>query len=593
MTRSFAILVLVLSLSSIALRSQAGRSVLVLDGGTLIDGTGAPAVPEAVVVVEGNRIAAAGPASRVSVPAGARVVSTKGQFVIPGLIDGHVHYWDWFGELLLAYGVTSVVDLGNFSDYMVALTESIEKGHDVGPRIFASGEFIVRSGGAAGDGEGAEEVRILQAQTFVSSEQEAREKVRELVGRRMKIIKVFQNLTAAQLSAIVDEAHRLGLPVAGHSRDAIRSIGAGQDHLAHESSIISSAIRGPAGRQSRGERGVACSASLMDAAGMEELASLMAARGVYYNPTFVTRYKLFSRRGADHERADYDLFARSTLQYIPLEVRASILASYRRLRNERAATNPPSAGFTWADAMTRADLDAHRACYERSLEFVKRFVAKGGLLNAGTDTPSTSIPGKGLHQELEILAEAGLTPMQVLQAATTNTAKFLRMDKMLGTLEPGKLADLVVLDADPLADIGNTQKIALVVKDGRILDRAFHREYDPIIKRPMGLTIPVLPELYRPSSFFLQGLITSVQPGMATEGSGDLAIEVVGMGFSDASVVRLMNYRLKTEFLNPGRLKAMVPSRLLRAPGTFPVTVESPASGGGSSNPYGFIVRFK
>jgi Amidohydrolase family len=167
------------------------------------------------------------------------------------------------------------------------------------------------------------------------------------------------------------------------------------------------------------------------------------------------------------------------------------------------------------------------------------------------------------------------------------------MEKTLGTLEPGKLADLVVLDADPLADIANTQKIAAVIKDGKIVDRAFHKEYDAIIKRPMDLMIPVVPLLYRPSSFFLQGLISSLNPAIATESAAEQEITVEGMGFSDASVVRLMNYRLRTEFLGPGKLKAVIPGRLLRSPGTFPVTVESPAPGGGISNAYGFIVRFK
>ena len=484
MTRS---LVLSLAISSLSLTasSQGPSDTLVLEGGTVIDGTGAASIRDAIVVIQGNRIQAVGPRGRVSVPPNATRIPAEGKFLIPGLIDGHVHYWDWFGELLLAHGVTTVLDLGNYSDYMVALAGSIEKGMDVGPRIFAAGEFLCAVPAAAGrgtrsgGGDRRSEIRVLQAQAFLEDEQQARKKVQELVAKGMKVVKAFQNLSPAQLAAIADEAHKLGVPVSGHSRDALASIAAGQDQLVHESSVISGAIKNAANRRAYEEQTAPCSASLMDSEGMDALVALMVKRGVHYNPTFVSRYKMFSKRATEHELATVRLFARNTLQYVPIDVREGILSSFRRLRNELRATDPPSAGFQSVDTMTPKELEAHRRCYASSQDFVRRFVAAGGILNAGTDTPSTSVPGAGLHHELEILVEAGLTPMQALQAATVNTAKYLRMEKDLGTIEAGKLADLVVLDADPLVNISNTQKIHSVIKNGKLVDRSFHREYRP------------------------------------------------------------------------------------------------------------------
>ena len=191
------------------------------------------------------------------------------------------------------------------------------------------------------------------------------------------------------------------------------------------------------------------------------------------------------------------------------------------------------------------------------------------------------------------MVEAGMTPMQVLQSTTHTTAEFLKMDKTLGTVEAGKLADLLVLSADPLSDISNTQKIDLVMKDGVIIDRIFHKEYDPIIKSPLDPVVQYFPTIWRGSPFYRKPVVIGVKPGLATEGAADTPVRVEGLGFSGASVVRLVNNRLKTKFVSSEVLEVVLPARLLRAAGTWPVTVENPQPGGGSSNTYGFIVKFK
>ena len=236
LTRSF---VLALALSSVWLTaaSQTPTAAVVLEGGTLIDGTGAPPVQDSVVVIRGNRIQGAGRRADVQIPGDAKVFSTKGKFIIPGLIDSHVHYQDWAGELFLVHGVTTVVDLGNPTDYMVALSDSIDRGFDVGPRIFATGEFLRSRRRSVSYTHSSESV-------FLADAEEARVKVRELVKRGMKIVKAME-LTDDQLVAVVDEAHKLGVPVAAHTTDATRSVTVGIDYLAHHWGIPSGAIRSP------------------------------------------------------------------------------------------------------------------------------------------------------------------------------------------------------------------------------------------------------------------------------------------------------------------------------------------------------------
>ena len=581
--------------------SQTRRTTLVLQGGTLIDGTGAKPVPDAVVVIEGNRIQAAGPRSAVRVPPDATVINTTGKFIIPGLIDSHVHYLDWTGELFLYHGVTTVVDLGNYTDYIVALSDSINRGFDVGPRIFGAGEFL-RSGAPPSPKEAAWVSPRLDSISLATPE-EMRKKVREFVARGMKLVKAH-DLTYEHLVAVADEAHKLGVPVAAHTTEPRKWIEGGMDYLAHHWGVPGGAIKNPVDferyQDSRRRDGAKsgkpalCPDGLMDDEGMDELVELMVKRNVVYSPDILFVYKPFTRTAEWNEQANRELFNRNELQYVPVNVREAAISTFHRFRNPVRRGLTGNQSFTWMDELTPEQIQEYRTCYDKSLSFIRRFVKAGGIISNGTDTGGgSSIPGIGLIHEMEILEEAGMTPMQVIQATTVNTTKFLHMEKDLGTVEAGKLADVVVLSADPLASISNVHKIDTVIKDGKVFDRKFHKDYDTIIKLPRGEILPRGPVTYRGSPYYDWPLVTGVEPGLATEGSADLEITVEGIGFAGASVVRWVNDRLKTEYVSAERLKAIVPARVLRSPGTWPVTVESPQPGGGISNPYGLIVRFK
>ena len=215
----------ILSCVSIALVQA---EVTVIEGGTLINGTGSEPVRDAVVIIDGNQIRATGRRGQVSYPAGAQVIDAAGKFIVPGLIESHIHYRHWLPEILLSYGTTSIFDICNETEWILAQKEGIAKGKIFGPRIFAVGPLL----------NGPPNMQIYSRfqidEIILESREHARQVVRELVAKGVDAIKVYANTTVELLKAVADEAHKAGLPVLGHlkinARDAAR---AGIDNLVH------------------------------------------------------------------------------------------------------------------------------------------------------------------------------------------------------------------------------------------------------------------------------------------------------------------------------------------------------------------------
>jgi imidazolonepropionase-like amidohydrolase len=182
-------------------------------GGTLIDGTGRAPVDDAVVVFQSGRILEVGKRGEVAVPRGVQVIDAKGKTILPGLIDGHCHYWEWMGELYLAYGVTTCPDINNSpTEWIIAQKEGIQKGKIRGPRLWISGHAI--------DGprpQGMPEQRWQRGSIIVRTEEEARKAVQEHVNKGMDGFKFFERLAPAVAKAAADEARKLGRPVIAHS----------------------------------------------------------------------------------------------------------------------------------------------------------------------------------------------------------------------------------------------------------------------------------------------------------------------------------------------------------------------------------------
>jgi len=444
----------------------------VIEGGTLIDGTTGPPITNAVVVVRGNRIAAVGKKGAVTYPKEARVIRAESKFILPGLIDLHVHYAEWHGELNLAHGVTTVKDTGNPVEWLEAISKAIADGRVVGPRLYYTGNSLTSRApvrdhhiGLANPEMGRRAVRVLKEHGSVA-------------------VKVHQQITPELLGAVTDEAHKLNMPVTGHLRriGAREAVLAGIDGLEHATGIPRSAGANPDLLKTDDPENdvVGYYDDLYEAAEMQEekyapLVKLLIEKKVIIVPTMITWFRVAS----DHRTA----YAREDAEYAKIEALRYVPEGLRRMWQTSAIYEPPSA----------ADEHRFRTAYAKMSRFLKLFHDSGGNLLAGSAV-SVSILGLSFQRELEMLVELGLSPREVIEIATRRNAEFLRQDGRLGTINVGKLADLIIVDRNPLDDIKNIRKISLVMKDGKVVDTGYHADYAMPIPRPK-LTRPVWLEL--------------------------------------------------------------------------------------------------
>ena len=418
-------------LSWIALASSlpvavSGQAALVFTNVTVIDGTRTAAQPAMTVIIRDGRIEAVAPRGRVALPPRARVVDGTGKFLIPGLWDMHVHLTDARPSAipaLIANGVTGVRDMGSLLRDVDELRIRIEDGTLIGPRIVRAGPIV--------NGEAFGPVQLA-----VADSTEARAAVRALAKVGVDFIKIHRTLTPAEFRAIVAEAKRVGLPVAGHiplELAAAEVSDAGVASIEHTESLLQSMNFGSLSPE-----------QFIDA--MTALFQRFARNGTYYDPTLIMYKSSADWRGfAPHQQSKY--VARSAQAHMD-----TVAQQYRSLPDVLAG---------------------------RQQLFKTTFLKLVGLMHqhgvrvmTGTDLADGRIfPGFSVHEELALLVEAGFTPSDAIQAATRVPAEFLRLSDA-GTVEIGKRADLVLLNANPLEDIHNTIRIDAVVLRGQLLDRA-------------------------------------------------------------------------------------------------------------------------
>jgi imidazolonepropionase-like amidohydrolase len=417
----------------------------------VIDVTGGTLAADSTVVVAGGRIADVGKSADVHIPHGAHVVDGSGKFLIPGLWDMHVHmvFGDWFPQsreialpLFVANGVTGVRDVGGELDVLQRWRREITQGKLLGPRIVTSGPML--------DGP---KPRFPSSVAVVSPE-DGRRAVDDLKRRGADFIKVQSLMSRESYFAIADEAKKQGIVFAGHVPDAIRAVeasNAGQKSIEHLtgvfegcSTIEDELLKGP--------KGLKRFLETFDDAKAAALISVLAKNRTWQAPTLVWERggNLLDQRDLQHD---------PRARYVP--------ASW---------TNGTWRRFTediLKDQSTD-DLQTRQRFVAKELEVVRAMHRAGIPFLAGTDTAAGVyvFPGFSLHEELQWLVQAGFTPLEALRCATRNAAEYLGKLSEMGTVEKGKVADLVLLDANPLDDIANTQRIAGVVAAGRYLSRA-------------------------------------------------------------------------------------------------------------------------
>lgn len=402
-----------------AVAGQSPSSTVILVGARLIDGTGAPPIVNAALVVTGGRVERVGPAAAVEIPSGAVRIDVAGRTIIPGLINAHGHLNHGDQSLPLSdqilqqlrlyprFGVTSVCALGDDGMESVRVQRANVPGPLDRARLYAAGARV-----------GAE------------TAEEARRIIAERQAQGVHFIKTGLNGNANDMTpdvygALIDEAHRRKLGVAAHLLnldDARALVTAGLDVIAHS-------IR---------DRDV-------DAA----LVAALTRRNVGYIPTLTRDLSVFQYTEAPDYLTD-PFFLRGASLFAPQVERVTDPALHARTQVSPAARNA-------------------RVALEQAMKNLKRLSDGGVAIAMGTDSGTGLGRWQGYfeHVEMELMVAAGMTPMQTLVAATGSAARVMRIDDELGSLQPGKRADFVVLTADPLVDIRNTRTIESVWIDGR------------------------------------------------------------------------------------------------------------------------------
>lgn len=439
-------------------------------GGTLLDGTGRPAVTDAAIVMAGGRFQQVGRRGQVRLPEGAEIIEATGKTILPGLLDGHCHYQDWMDELYLAFGVTTCPDIsGNAPEPMAAKRAAIENGAARGPRLWFTGLNV--------DGPvppGSSESRRARSGVVVTTPAEARQAVRDLVAKGVDGLKFYEYLAPEVARAAAQEAHRLARPVFGHTLDIFAAAEVGYDSVEHFWAVVYTSIQDArkkadldlqrnSGQIGTGDFHVYLESERPGGQGrdgrIDRIIRLMVDKNIHWSPTWATWFRPYSSRAAAMKQQELALFQDSRFR-IPAERAKSVEDLY--------------AAYEQAAPGRRAELVE---AYRKLEDFARRFVAAGGKLHAGSD-PNRVTPAYALHVELELLVAAGLTPAQAIQAASQNVAQAWRKDKDYGSVEQGKVADLAIVRGDLTRDITATQtveNVEMVFKEGRLVGGSQYR----------------------------------------------------------------------------------------------------------------------
>jgi len=415
-------------------------------GATLFDAPNARLIPNTTVVVDGSRIQAVGPDGSVAIAASARRIDARGKTLLPGLWDMHAHVGSVDGSLNISAGVTSVRDLANDADQLLAMQKSWDDGSAIGPRVVKAG-FIDGRGPFQGPGK-----------ALVTTREEALTWVDWFADHGYVQIKLYSSLDTALVAPIAERAHARGLRLSGHIPNHLTARGAvlrGYDEIQHTNMLFLNFLgdtidtRTPARFTSVGRYG----ASIDPASdSVQAFFRFLKEHRTVVDPTVATFEGMYIAGPGEMSRGD-SLMA----PHLPAQVRRGLLA-----------------GGLPADGELRT---RYRASYANMLRMVKALYDAGITIVAGTDCTA----GFCLHRELELYSQAGIPNAQILRIATHVPAQVMHLEDRLGAVAPGKLADLVLVDGDPVADIAAMRKVALVMKNGVI--------YDPAaVARSIGVT---------------------------------------------------------------------------------------------------------
>jgi hypothetical protein len=420
---------------------------LVIRGARLFDPKTAATIPDTTVVIEGNRIQAVGRDGEVAIPRRAEVIDARGKTLLPGLWDMHVHIGPDEGILNLAAGITSTRDMANDIDQLADLQRRVGAGELIGPRVFMAG-FMDGPGPYAGP------TKIL-----VDTEQEALAAVDRYADLGYIQIKLYSSLDPKLVPAIIARAHAKGMRVSGHipyGLSAEQAVRAGFDEIQHVNFLFLNFRDGVDTRTPLRFIDVAENAAKLDFDSPEvrSFLDLLKQRKTVIDPTVNVFEEMFTDRPGEIGPGWQGVADR-----LPAQVRRGLLGG----------------GL----AVPEGKDQLYRDSYAAMLKMIKALYDNGIPIVAGTD----AIAGFALHRELELYVQAGIPAPEALRIATLGAAEVIHQDKDLGTIEPGKLADLILVDGDPAGRISDIRRVVTTVKDGVVYDAG--KLYEAVGVRPV------------------------------------------------------------------------------------------------------------
>jgi imidazolonepropionase-like amidohydrolase len=596
--------------------AQAQQQVLVIQGGTLIDGNGGAPVPNSVVVVTGNRITAVGRQGQVQVPAGAQVINAAGKWVLPGFVDAKANWYWQYGEAFLHYGVTTAFVSGGRNNLGLATRDAINHGIFEGPRLFQS---VINIGGPGPMVNRPDNYEPGNGDRIPRTSAEAVDIVRAVHEAGGDIITFANGDGPPEIfDAAVKEALRLGMGI------DFRAMGP-QTRVAQACEMggpivyVHTGNPGPLLAKNEAMAKWANYTGLppdpfadMDEAKVQPMIQKLIGCQAYLEPDLMATGRGFSKNWKRVQEETYEVFKDpALLAYYPQH---SILDLHEHLLGPETYLRPEQ-------------IQLRAAGFANHARFLKRYVDAGGKIVAASDITQTP-PGLGLHQEMAVFVEdVGLTPMQAIQSATKWVSEGFRKPD-IGSIAQGKLADIVILTRDPLQNILNTRSVETVIKDGRIVDRG----YDPAWRGGMfsfsadedtydmipgaawaaslkqatagggrggggGNQPAAPPPALNPAASPTPG-IEGTAPHTILRGSPDTDITVTGFNFVQRSQAYYDGVAVPTRVVNRNQLVATIPNNLLGRAGAFKLLVKNPEplaapAWGSESNYANILVPFE
>lgn len=407
------------------------------------DGTDAPLQRDMTVLIRGTRITAVGPSATTAVPTDARIIDGSGRYVIPGLWDMHVHLTSASRlsvPLFPVNGVTGVRDMGGDLDTLDAFRADIARRTLVGPRVYRAGPFL----------DGPKQNAVYRV--TLRSADDARHAVDSLRRLGVDYLKIHNRVPREAYFALLAEAKAVGLRVGGHIPRGISPTEAslaGQASFEHTENLLEATHFADSASQRHTPRE---DFALLSGTAADSFFAVLKRNGTSMDPTLI-EYDVFAHEG------DTSVTNDARLKYVVPELRAYWNRYF-----------PPDTSATIASTAGR------REYLRRFMGLIYGMHQAGVPILTGTDVGAPYIyPGFSLHDELALLVEAGIPPAKVLKAATNGAATFLGASDSVGTVQADKLADLVIIDGNPLTDIRSTRLIHAVIVNGRVLDAAARR----------------------------------------------------------------------------------------------------------------------